>query len=192
MTQILDDVEQQQRYWENLVERIRAGEAAGTREFRATYRPGIRFLLQRRIGDARIDEVVDDTLDTVLHEMHCGRLSTVAEMARIIRKAMPKTVTGPTETVERELGTTRTELLDRALERFSHTEREVLVAYYVRSVSEREVEAEYGYDAVAFRHLRERLVRSFHAVRTRKGAGSVRALAADAGASAVSGGRVNH
>ena len=64
--QAIDDILEQQQYWESLVGRIAAGDPGGATEFRGTYRAGIRFLMQRRIGDNRLDEVVDETLHGIV------------------------------------------------------------------------------------------------------------------------------
>jgi hypothetical protein len=174
-----EDVLQQQQYWDNLVLRIMAGDPAGLTEFRATYRPGIRFLMQRRIGDNReLDAVVDETMRGIVDDIAAGQLTTVAEMARFIRKAIPaeRTTTGGTSITEadRERQSSRVRTLDQALEKFTSIEREALISFYARGFNERDVEAEFGYDVVAFRHLRERLVRSLNSARARRAPSSER------------------
>jgi DNA-directed RNA polymerase specialized sigma24 family protein len=179
--EIIDDVQQQQQYWENLVQRIAAGDPGGEQEFRATYRMGIRFLLQRRIGDPNLEEVVEDTVMGILQEISQGRMTTVAEMARFIRKAIPSdrpAASGPVLTeAARDREQTRVKALDEALQRFNSTEREALICYYARGFSERDVEAEFGYEPVAFHHLRERLVRSLNSTRARRGPKAARRAA---------------
>jgi len=188
--QLVDDVQQQQRHWENLVTRIAAGDPRGEEEFRGTYRVGIRFLMQRRIGDSNLEEVVDETVRGILNEISTGHMTTVAEMARFIRKAIPNdrpASSGPVTTeADRQRSQSQVKTLDEVLEKFASIEREALICYYARGFSERDVEAEFGYDMVAFRHLRERLVRSLNSARARRGPASAR-RAAVMRASAVGG-----
>ena len=174
-----DDVQQQQQYWENLVARISAGDPGSISEFSSTYRPGIRFLMQRRIGDnGVVDEIVDRTMQGIVAEIAVGALTTVAEMARYIRKAIPtgRPMTGgpAMSDADRERTSSRVQTLDEVLAKFSSIEREALISFYARGFSERDVEAEFGYDAMAFRMLRERLVRSMNAARARRAPASVR------------------
>jgi hypothetical protein len=75
---------------------------------------------------------------------------------------------------DRERPATRAKTLDEVLEKFSAVEREALICFYARGFSERDVEAEYGYDTVSFRHLRERLVRLLNSARARRGPAGVR------------------
>src|SRR4051794_7202966 len=129
--QMVDDVQQQQQYWEVLVRRLAQGDPGGPEEFRGTYRAGIRFLLQRRIGNEHLEEVVDQTVMGILTEISSRRMTTVAEMARFIRKAIPNdrpASSGPVITeAERERAQSRVNVLDEVLERFTSTEREALI-----------------------------------------------------------------
>ena len=175
-----DDVQQQQQYWENLVVRVAVGDTTSIAEFRSTYRPGIRFLMQRRLADTgAVDEIVDQTMQGIVAGIAAGTLTTVADMARYIRRAIPaagRPATGGPAISEaaRERTSSRVQTLDEVLETFSSIEREALISFYARGFSERDVEAEFGYDTVAFRLLRERLVRSVNVARARRGPASVR------------------
>ena len=179
--QLIDDVQQQQQYWENIVARIATGDPRGEQEFRGTYRAGIRFLMQRRIGDQQLEEIVENTMLGIVRQISAGHMTTVAEMARFIRKAIPSDRPASSAPVitdaDRDRAHTRVKTLDQVLERFSSSEREALICYYARGFSERDVEAEFGYEPVAFHHLRERLVRALNSARARKGPAGVRRAA---------------
>jgi DNA-directed RNA polymerase specialized sigma24 family protein len=179
--QMIDEVEQQQLYWAGLVERIAAGELSAKREFRDTYRPGIRFLFQRRIGTSGLETAVDQVVHQIVDEVTAGRLTKISEMARLVRRMIAEHeaegVVTPIVTVRDSVRLKgRAEQLDRALVKFSEPERQALIGYYARGYSGQEIENQFGIGRDALGRLRERLVLAIQGP-MRRGPGSERPAA---------------
>lgn len=166
--------------WEELVERIRAGETSGMEELYQVFSNGIRFHLYRQFGSQDLDDKVHDIFLIVTQAIRGGELREPERLMGYVRTVVRRQVAGYIESamhsrrkhtgldkgmplsdhrpdpersaIERQ----NVELAMRVLNSVRKRDREVLIRFYLKEQTAPEICREMDLSDTQFRLIKSR------------------------------------
>src|ERR1039458_10207376 len=166
--------------WEELVERIRAGETSGMEELYRVFSNGIRFYLYRQFGSQDLDDKVHDIFVIVALAIRGGELREPERLMGYVRTVVRRQVAGYIESAVhsrvRQTGLDKGMLLSdrrpdperaaierqnmdlamRVLNSVRKRDREVLIRFYLKEQTAPEICREMDLSDTQFRLIKSR------------------------------------
>jgi RNA polymerase sigma-70 factor, ECF subfamily len=166
--------------WWLLVDKIRAGDAAGLEELYTIFSRGIRFYLCRQLGSQELDDKVHDTFLIVVQAIQRGELREPDRLMGFVRTVVRRQVAAHIDEVvhnrrerldldsgvslpdrrrnpeEKAIGKETEDIMVRVLRSMSARDREILTRFYLHEQSQEQICAEMSLTATQFRLLKSR------------------------------------
>jgi RNA polymerase sigma factor (sigma-70 family) len=172
-----DDAEEP--VWDELVDRIRAGEASGMEELYRVFSSGIRFYLYRRFGWQDLDDKVHDIFLTITIAIREGEVREPGRLMGFVRTVLRRQVAGYIESAvhsrkqkgldegvplfdhrldpeRRVIERQNMELAMRVLNSVRKRDREVLIRFYLKEQSAPEICRDLDLNPTQFRLIKTR------------------------------------
>ncbi len=171
--------------WEQVVERIRSGDASGMEELYRVFANGIRFYLYRQFGVQDLDDKVHDVFLIVTLAIRGGELREPSRLMGYVRTVLRRQVAGYIESAvrarlkqtkldkgmpicdrrpdpeRRAIERQNTELAMRVLRSVRQRDREVLIRFYLKEQGPDEICREMGLTLTQFRLIKTRAKNRF-------------------------------
>jgi RNA polymerase sigma factor (sigma-70 family) len=178
--------------WNELVERIKAGDPKGLEELYAIFSRGIRFYLCRQLGAQELDDKVHDTFLIVAQAIQRGELREPERLMGFVRTVVRRQVAAYIDTVvqtrreqmdldsgvaiadrsedpeQKAMDTERSLIMLRVLNGMSARDREILTRFYLREQSPEQICREMKLTETQFRLLKSRAKARFAELGRRK------------------------
>ena len=141
--------------WDELVERIRAGETSGMEELYRVFSNGIRFYLYRQFGSQDLDDKVHDIFVIVALAIRGGELREPERLMGYVRTVVRRQVAGYIESAVhsrvRQTGLDKGMLLS-----VRKRDREVLIRFYLKEQTAPEICRDMDLSVTQFRLIKTR------------------------------------
>jgi RNA polymerase sigma factor (sigma-70 family) len=169
-----------QQPWTRLVERIRANDPSGMEELYGVFTTGIRFFLCRQLGPQDLDDKVHDVFLTIAQSIRRGDVREPERLMGYVRTIVRRQVAGYISTAmdnrrnlvdpdrgpmlrdrqpdpeRKAIQQQNLDLAMRVLNSLPKRDREVLVRFYMKEQSPRQICREMGLTATQFRLTKSR------------------------------------
>jgi RNA polymerase sigma factor (sigma-70 family) len=166
--------------WPGLVERIRSGDASGMEDLYRVFSKGIRFHLFRQFGPQDLDDKVHDAFLVIIQAIQRGDVREPERLMGYVRTVIRRQVAAHIQSVvetrrnytELDLGTTlrdlrpnpehtmigrqNLELALRILNGIPKRDREVLIRFYLREQTPRQICSDLDLTETQFRLIKSR------------------------------------
>jgi RNA polymerase sigma-70 factor (ECF subfamily) len=166
--------------WNDIVERVRIGDATGMEELYAVFSKGVRFFLCRQLGPNDLDDRVHDAFLVVMQAIQRGELREPERLMGYVRTVVKrqiaacieKNVQARREMLDQDsLGRVydhrrtpeedviiaeKTELMREVLDGISDRDREILVRFYLQEQSQAQICSDMNLTETQFRLLKSR------------------------------------
>jgi RNA polymerase sigma-70 factor, ECF subfamily len=166
--------------WQELVERIRRGDAGGMEELYARFSGGIRFYLCRQLGAQELEDKIHDTFVIVVQAIRRGELREPDRLMGFVRTIVRRQVAAFIESAvqarrdradldsslcvydgrknpeEDAIARQHVEIMMSVLRSVSERDREILTRFYLLNQTQQQICSEMGLNDTQFRLLKSR------------------------------------
>jgi|YNPMSStandDraft_1061717.scaffolds.fasta_scaffold03074_2 RNA polymerase sigma-70 factor (ECF subfamily) len=166
--------------WAALVERIRQGDPESMEELYQRCSPGIRLVLQRRLGGQELEDRVQETFLIVLQAIRRGEVREPSRVLGFIWTVVRRQVAAHIDSAvhsrrdfapikdgtaiydpqespeERLLSQQQRQVMYKVLQKVSRRDREILIRYYLLEQTQEEICSEMNLTETQFRLLKSR------------------------------------
>lgn len=157
---------------DQVVEMVRAGDPFGLKQFHRVFSPGVRFLIERKLGKPAVEKEARAVLETAIQAIRNDPSMESRSLPKLVRRLILERVERQQHLEANDLPATTlaegVQAAERVIEQMSPLEREALRRCYVLGERPEVIAQQLGFKEKDLRSIRSRARAEFHTAASRQ------------------------